>query len=165
MVHAAGIDPTHSSRARALVSGQLPCTFKQTLAALPALIGMAVHLNVLYVRKVCLVKIEIQRVRIMTQLSTDEFCGLLSVIIIIRIDEFIKAHVRLESGLYTIEDFECEITTVGDETGFVQVSTAAIAGGMIVPITSCVFFQNKPITQVDFESIGLLFEHGLQWRF
>ena len=59
-----------------------------------------------------------------------------------------------------------EIIPIGDETGFVQVSTAAIAGGMIVPITSCVFvFQNKSITQVDFESIGLLFEHGLQWSF
>ena len=68
---------------------------------------MAVHLNVLYVRKVCLVKIEIHRVRIMAQRSTDEFCGLLSVIII-RLDEFINAHVGLESGLYTIEVFECD---------------------------------------------------------
>ena len=109
MVHAAGIDPTHTSRARALVSDQFTYVFKQTLAALPALIGMAVHLNVLYVRKVCLVKIEIHRVRIMAQRSTDEFCDLLSiVIIIIRLDEFINAHVRLESGLYTIEVFECD---------------------------------------------------------
>ena len=62
----------------------------------------------MYVRKVCLVKIEIHRVRIIAQRSTDEFCDLLSiVIIIIRLDEFINAHVRLESGLYTIEVFEC----------------------------------------------------------
>ena len=108
MVHAAGIDPTHTSRARALVSDQFTRVFKQTLAALPALIGMAVHLNVLYVRKVCLVKIEIHRVRIMTQRSTDVFCDLLSVVVIIRLDEFINAHVRLESGLYTIEVFECD---------------------------------------------------------
>ena len=107
IVHAAGIDPTHTSHARALVSDQLPCTFKQTLAALPTLIGMAVRLNVLYVRKVCLVKIEIHRVRIMAQRSTDEFCGLLSVVII-RLDEFINAHVRLESGLYKIEIIECD---------------------------------------------------------
>ena len=52
MVQASGIDPTHTSRARALVSVQLPCTFKQTHAALSAAIGVAVHLNVLYVRKV-----------------------------------------------------------------------------------------------------------------
>ena len=108
MVHAAGIDPTHTSRARALVSDQLPYTFKQTLAALPALVGMAVHLNVLCVRIVCLVKIERHRVRIMAQRSTDEFCGLLSVVVIIRLDEFINAHVRLESGLYAIEVFECD---------------------------------------------------------
>ena len=109
MVHATRIDPTHTSRARALVSVQFTRVFKQTLAALPTLIGMAVHLNVLYVRKACLVKIEIHRVRIMAQRSTDEFCGLLSVIIIIiRLDEFINAHVRLESGLYAIEVFECD---------------------------------------------------------
>ena len=71
---------------------------------------MAVHLNVLYVRKVCLVKIEIHCVRIMAQRSTDEFCDLLSVVVvvIIRLDEFINSHVRLESGLYTIEVFECD---------------------------------------------------------
>ena len=51
-------------------------------------------------------------------------------------------------------------------TNSLLLSTTAIAGGMIVPIKSCVFvFQNKSITQVDFESIGLLFEHGLQWSF
>ena len=54
----------------------------------------------------CLVKIEIHRVRIMAQRSTYEICGLLSVIII-RLDEFINAHVRLESGLYAIEVIEC----------------------------------------------------------
>ena len=55
-------------------------------------------------------KIEIHRVRIMAQRSTDEFCDLLTVviIIIIRLDEFINAHVLLESGLYTIEVFECD---------------------------------------------------------
>ena len=48
--------------------------------------------------------IEIHRVRIMAQRSPDEFCGLLPVTII-RLDEFINAHVRLESGLYAIEVF------------------------------------------------------------
>ena len=66
--------------------------------------------------------------------------------------------------LYVLKNIK--LLPIGDETGFVQVLTTAIAGGMIVPITSCVFvFQNKSITQVDFESIGLLFEHGLQWSF
>ena len=55
----------------------------------------------------CVVKIEIYRVRIMAQRSTDEFRGLLSVIII-RLDEFINAHVRLESSLYAIEIFDCD---------------------------------------------------------
>ena len=36
MAHAAGIDPIHTSRARALVSVQFTRVFKQTLAALPA---------------------------------------------------------------------------------------------------------------------------------
>ena len=65
-----------------------------------------------YMYEKCLVKIEIQGYLnfrdngIMAQRSTDEFCRLLSVII--RLDEFINAHVRLESGLYAIEVFECD---------------------------------------------------------
>ena len=106
MVHAAGIDSTHTSRARALVSVQLICVFKKRVMALSAAIGVAVHLNVLYIRKVCLVKLEINRVTIMAQRSTDEFCSVLSVTI--RLDKFINAHVRLESGLYAIEVFECD---------------------------------------------------------
>ena len=90
MVHATGIDLTHTSRVRALVSAQLPYIFKKTVVTLSAAIGVAEHLNVLYVRKVCLVKIEIHRVRIMAQRPTDKFCGLLSVII--RLNEFINAH-------------------------------------------------------------------------
>ena len=82
-----------------------------------------------------------------------------------------NSHTQAESGLWLIAHCNTSFCfmfsrkmTVGDETGFVQVSTAAIAGGMVVPITSCVFvFQNKSISQVDFESSGLLFEHGLQW--
>ena len=70
------------------------------------MIDVAVHLNVLFVRKVCLVKIEIHGVRIMAQRSTDEFCSLLSVII--RLDEFMNAHIRLESCLYAIEVIECD---------------------------------------------------------
>ena len=61
------------------------------------------------------------------------------------------SHTHCESGLCDMKNIK--IIQIGDETGFVQVSTAAIAGGMVVPITSCVFvFQNKPITQVDFEN-------------
>ena len=56
----------------------------------------------------CLVKIEIYHVGTMAQRTTDEFCGLLSIIIIIRLDEFINAHFRLESGLYAIKVFECD---------------------------------------------------------
>ena len=53
MVHASGIYSMHTSRARALVSVQLRCIFPQTLAALSAAIGVAVHLNVfLYTKNV-----------------------------------------------------------------------------------------------------------------
>ena len=47
-----------------------------------------------------------------------------------------------------------KLLPIGDETGFVQVSTAAIAGGMIEPISSCIFvFQNKSITQVELKAL------------
>ena len=50
-----------------------------------------------------------------------------------------------------------KVLAVGDETGLVQVASTAIAGGMVIPITSCGFvFQNKSLNQIDFESIGLL---------
>ena len=55
------------------------------------------------------------------------------------------------------------VLAVGDETGFVQVSPAVIARGMIVLVSSHVLFpQNEPVTETDLERMGLSLEHDFQ---
>ena len=56
-----------------------------------------------------------------------------------------------------------KILAVGDETGFVQVSSTAIARGVIVLVSSRVLVpQHEPVTEVNLESIGLFLVHFLQ---
>ena len=59
-----------------------------------------------------------------------------------------------------------KVLAVGDETGFVQVASTAIARGMIVLVlTRVLVSQNEPVTEVNLERIGLFLEHDLQRRF
>ena len=51
-----------------------------------------------------LVKVEVERGRIFTDRSPDEFCSW-SFVLLVRFDETVHAHVRLERRLYTIEVF------------------------------------------------------------
>ena len=102
MVHAARIDTTHTPCTRALVLALLRCVFPQRVAALPTSIRVTVHAYILDEGKMCLVKIEVQCVRVLTYRSTDEFGSCLS-ILCIRFDELVHAHVGLERGLFTIE--------------------------------------------------------------
>ena len=55
----------------------------------------------------CLVKIEVECVKVLTYRSKDEFGSCLS-ILSIRFYETVHAHVRLERGLYTIEVFHID---------------------------------------------------------
>ena len=53
-----------------------------------------------------------------------------------------------------------KVLAVGDETGFVQVTSTAITRGMIVLVlTRVLVSQNEPITEVNLDSIGLFLEH------
>ena len=54
---------------------------------------------------------------------------------------------------------------VGDETGFVQVSTAAVARGMVVLVSVHVLVpQHECVTEVNLEGVGLFLVHFLQRR-
>ena len=54
------------------------------------------------------------------------------------------------------------VLAVGDETGFINVSFAAIERGMIVFVSLLVLVpQNEHITEVNLESVGLFLEHFL----
>ena len=56
-----------------------------------------------------------------------------------------------------------KILAVGDETGFVQVSSTAIARGVIVLVSSHVLVpQHEPVTEVNLEGVGLFLVHFLQ---
>ena len=56
-----------------------------------------------------------------------------------------------------------KVLAVGDETGFVQVASTAIARGMIVFVSTRVLVpQNEPVTEVNLERVGLFLEHDLQ---
>ena len=53
-----------------------------------------------------------------------------------------------------------KVLAVGDETGFVQVSSTAIARGMIVFATSRVLvLQNETVTEINLEIVGMFMEH------
>ena len=56
-----------------------------------------------------------------------------------------------------------KVLVVGDETGFVQVASTAIARGIIVLVSTHVLVpQNEPVTEVNLECVGLFLEHDLQ---
>ena len=56
-----------------------------------------------------------------------------------------------------------KILAVGNETGFVQVSSTAITRGVIVLVSSRVLVpQNEPVTEVNLEGVGLFLVHFLQ---
>ena len=58
-----------------------------------------------------------------------------------------------------------KIFAVGDETGFVQVSSTAIARGVIVLVSTRVLVpQYEPVTEVNLEGVGLFLLHFLQRR-
>ena len=58
-----------------------------------------------------------------------------------------------------------KILAVGDETGFVQVSSTAIARGVIVLVSTRVLVpQYEPVTEVNLEGFGLFLVHFLQRR-
>ena len=103
MVHASGKESTHASRTRALVLTQLPCVCPQRVA-FPTSVRVTLHARILDEGEMCLVKVEVERGRIFTDRSTDEF-GVRSFVLLIRLDETVHAHIRLERRLYTIEVF------------------------------------------------------------
>ena len=54
---------------------------------------------------------------------------------------------------------------VGDETGFIQVLTAAVGRGMIVLVSSRFRVpQNVPVTEINIKRVDLRLEHSLQSR-
>ena len=56
-----------------------------------------------------------------------------------------------------------KILAVGDETGFVQVSSTAIARGVIVLVSSRVLVpRHESVTEVNLEGVGLFLVHFLQ---
>ena len=58
-----------------------------------------------------------------------------------------------------------KILAVGDETGFVQVSSTAIARGVIVLVSTRVLVpQHESVTEVNLEDVGLFLVHFLQRR-
>ena len=65
---------------------------------------MTIHAHILDEGEVCLVKVEIERGRIFTDRSPDEFCSW-PFVLLVRFDETVHAHVRLERRLYSIEVF------------------------------------------------------------
>ena len=53
-----------------------------------------------------------------------------------------------------------KVLAVGDETGFVQVSTAAVTRRVIIPVSIRVLVpQHECVTEVNLEGVGLLLEH------
>ena len=54
----------------------------------------------------CLVQVDVQRLGVVTQRSSDEFGSRLS--IIVRLNKLVYAHVRFERGFYAIEVIECD---------------------------------------------------------
>ena len=85
-----------------------------------------------------------------------------------------SSHTHAESGFFIdspLQDvgfsdaFEkvIKVLAVGDETGLVQVASAAITRGMIVLVsTRFLVSQNEP--EVKLERVGLFLEHDLQRR-
>ena len=67
---------------------------------------MAVHVHIFYVGKVRLVQVDMQRVVMVTQRSSDDFGNRLSVNV--RLDKLVYAHVRFERGFYAIEVTKCD---------------------------------------------------------
>ena len=65
---------------------------------------MTVHALVLDVGKVCLVQVDVQRLGVVIQRSSDEFGGRLSTIV--RLDKLVHAHFLFECGFYAIEVVE-----------------------------------------------------------
>ena len=65
---------------------------------------MTIHAHILDEGEMRLVKVEVERGRIFTDRSTDEFGGW-SFVLLVRFDETVHAHIRLERCLYTIEVF------------------------------------------------------------
>ena len=58
-----------------------------------------------------------------------------------------------------------KVLAVGDETGLVQVTSTAVAGGMVVLVSTRVLIpQKEPVTEVNLEGVGLFLEHDLQRR-
>ena len=58
-----------------------------------------------------------------------------------------------------------KVLAVGDETGFVQIASTAVARGMAVLVSTRVLVpQNEPVTEVNLEGVGLFLEHDLQRR-
>ena len=68
---------------------------------------MTVHALVLDIGKVYLVQVDVQRLGVVTQRSSDEFGSRLS--IIVRLDKLVHAHVRFEHGFYAIEGDPCKV--------------------------------------------------------
>ena len=62
-------------------------------------------------------------------------------------------------------DKDIKVLAVGDETGFAQVASTAIARGIIVLVSTRVLVpQNEPVTEVNLERVDLFLEHDLQRR-
>ena len=56
-----------------------------------------------------------------------------------------------------------KVLVVDNETGFVQVTSAAIARGIIVLVSARVLVpQNEPVTEINLERVDLFLEHDLQ---
>ena len=97
MVHATQIDSAYTPLTRA------PASFRHvTVTALSTPIRVTIYGDILDVGNVCLVKVVVQCLGVMTQRSTDEFGSGLSTLFF-RLDEFLYVHVRLNRGLYALE--------------------------------------------------------------
>ena len=109
---------------------------------------MTVHVHVLYVGKVCLVKIDVHRFRIVTQGTAYEFSSRLSVFF--RFDERVDAHVGLKGGLDAIEIvhrhpvkvFHCHPVTVVLRVEYLQ------SGFQVVSVASTMQSQTPEETQI-----------------
>ena len=66
---------------------------------------MTVHAYIADEGEMRLVKVEVERGRVFTDRSTDEFGGWSFVVVLVRFYETVHAQVRLERGLDTIEVF------------------------------------------------------------
>ena len=88
---------------------------------------MTVHAHIFDIGKVRLVQVDMQRVVIVTQRSSDEIGRRLS--IIIRLDKLVYAHVRFERGFYAIKVIECD--------------PCKVFHGYAVLVVVCVEFRNR----------------------